>query len=136
MEVYTLNDDGETFSKDSLKGNYFASINRLYSYGEFLPGVFSIAVNKNVFDLKEENVFIPTQDNIPYVAVDLFVPFLSSVTYIVNGYTTSVEIFLTEDQQNIDRIEVGYSFYAYSGKVIYSFYDLNNTSIPFTIEKV
>lgn len=34
MEVYTLNDDGETFSKDSLKGNYFASINRLYSYGE------------------------------------------------------------------------------------------------------
>lgn len=136
MEVYTLNDDGETFSKDSLKGNYFTSINRLYSYGEFLPGVFSIAVNKNVFDLKEENVFIPTQDNIPYVAVDLFVPFLSSVTYIVNGYTTSVEIFLTEDQQNIDRIEVGYSFYAYSGKVIYSFYDLNNTSIPFTIEKV
>lgn len=136
MEVYTLNDDGETFSKDSLKGNYFPSINRLYSYGEFLPGVFSIAVNKNVFDLKEENVFIPTQDNIPYVAVDLFVPFLSSVTYIVNGYTTSVEIFLTEDQQNIDRIEVGYSFYAYSGKVIYSFFDLNNTSIPFTIEKV
>lgn len=132
MDVYVLNDAGTGFKKDL--STTYASINGVFYYSDFLVGAMvTNGLSENIFNKNDDGSYSPTLDNLPYLAVDLFIPFIASVSYIVSGYTSSCNVYLTADGQNIDRVEVTYDYHYYSGTVIYRFFDYNTTTMPFEI---
>lgn len=130
MKVYVLGENGN-FVPDNIN---FVSINNLFTYSEYLPGIVGYKdISANVFNKNEDGSYSPTLDNLPYLALDLFIPFLSTVTYINSGFTTSTKIYLTEDKTNVERIVVTYDYYYYSGTIIYDYSNFGTTTIPFEI---
>lgn len=130
LNVYSLTTNN-TFAHDFVN---YSSIDGLYDYLSYLPGIFSWDyVSKNVFNLNEDGSYSPILDNLAYTAVELFIPFVSSISYVEYGYTSATRIYLTEDKTNIDRIEVEYDYLNYTGLMIYQILDFNSTEIPFEI---
>lgn len=124
--------DDNTY-KFRLDSSTYASISGYYYYSDFQP---DFDISKNIFNKNEDGSYSPTEDNIPYIGGECFVPALNTTTEIANGYCSSIKIYLTEDKQYIDHIDFTFdedSYTGYTGKIIVSYSDVDSTSIPFTI---
>lgn len=125
------NEDGTySFRKDSIN---YTSLNGLYTYNNFQP-VFSIS--QDIFNKNEDGSYSPTEDNLPYIGGDCFVPAISSTTEISNGYITSMKIYLSSDSSYIDHIQFLFEediYTGYTGEIIVTYSNVGNTSLPFSI---
>ncbi len=126
------NEDGTySFKKDS--STNYSSLNGLYTYSNFQP-VFSIS--QDIFNKNEDGSYSPTEDNLPYIGGDCFVPAISSTTEISNGYITSMKIYLSNDSSYIDHIQFLFEediYTGYTGEIIVTYSNVGNTSLPFSI---
>lgn len=130
MDVYSLSED-DKFVHDTIN---YSSIDGVYDYLSYLPGIFSWDyISKNVFNLNEDGSYSPILDNLPYTAAELFIPFVSSISYVEYGFTSATRIYLTDDKTNIDRIEVEYDYLYYTGLMTYKILNFDSTKIPFEI---
>ncbi len=134
LNAYTLsgkNEDGTyTFNYNS---SSYASIDGYYRYSQFQP-YFNI--NQNIFNKNEDGSYSPTEDNLPYIGADCFVPAISSTTEIANGYITSMKIYLSSDNSYIDHIQFLFEediYTGYTGEIIVTYSNVGNTKLPFSI---
>lgn len=134
LNTYALsskNDDGTyTFSYSS--ANY-SSLNGYYYYGEFQP---NFSMSQNIFNKNEDGSYSPTNDNLPYIGAECFVPALNMTEEISGGYCSSLKIYLTEDKEYIDHINFVFDedvYTGYTGEIIVTYSNVGNTTAPFDI---
>ncbi len=126
----SLEDGSYSFRHDSTN---YSSIDGYYAYSAFQP-IFNIS--QDIFNKNEDGSYSPTEDNLPYIGADCFVPALNSTTEIANGYITSMKIYLSEDQSYIDHIQFLFDediYTGYTGEIIVSYSDVGTCKIPFNI---
>lgn len=135
LETYVLsstNEDGSyTFRHD--KTNY-TDIDGYYAYSAFQP---DFNISKDIFNKNEDGSYSPTEDNLPYIGADCFVPAIASTTEISNGYITSMKIYLSADSSYIDHIQFLFEediYTGYTGEIIVSYSDIGTSAIPFNIQ--
>ena len=134
LSTYTLskkNDDGTyNFAYDA--SNY-STLNGYYYYGEFQP---DFTMSQNIFNKNEDGSYSPTNDNLPYIGAECFVPALNVTEEISGGYCSSMKIYLTEDKQYIDHINFVFDediYTGYTGEIIITYSNVGKTVAPFDI---
>lgn len=133
LNTYTYTKDGENndyiFNLDT--GNY-ASINGYYYYSTFQP---DFRINANIFNKNEDGSFSPTNDNLPYIGSDCFVPPLNTTIEISNGYITDMKIYVNEetDVSYISTILMEFDSNVYHGEITIDYRNVGKTTLPFNI---
>ncbi len=125
------NEDG-TYNFSYAGGSY-SSLDGYYYYGEFQP---DFTMSQNIFNKNDDGSYSPTEDNLPYIGGECFVPALNTTEEIGNGICSSMKIYLTEDKEYIDHIVFVFDediYTGYTGEIIVTYSNVGNTSIPFTI---
>ncbi len=134
LGAYTLsakNDDG-TFNFTHNPSSY-STIDGYYYYGEFQP---NFVMSQNIFNKNEDGSYSPTNDNLPYIGADCFVPPLNVTEEISGGYCSTMKIYLTEDKEYIDHINFIFDedvYTGYTGEIIITYSNVGSTKTPFSI---
>ncbi len=134
LNTYTLgekNEDG-TYSFNYNSSSY-STIDGYYRYSSFQP---DFNISQNIFNKNEDDSYSPTEDNLPYIGADCFVPAISSTSEIANGYITSMKIYLSSDNSYIDHIQFLFDesiYTGYTGEIIITYSNVGNTKLPFSI---
>lgn len=130
-----------TLSKKESDGTYkfsqdytnYTSISGYYYYSSFQP---DFTMSQNIFNKNSDGSYSPTEDNLPYIGAECFVPALNTTEEISSGYCSSMKIYLTEDKQYIDHINFVFdedSYTGYTGEIIVTYSNVGTTNIPFDI---
>lgn len=129
-----------TYSKDGENNNYiftlntssYSSINGYYYYSTFQP---DFNINANIFKKNEDGSFSPTNDNLPYIGSDCFVPPLNTTSEISSGYITGMKIYLNEeaDASYINTILMEFDSNVYHGEITINYENVGKTTLPFNI---
>lgn len=131
LNTYTYDKDGENndfiFTLDTQ--NYI-SINGYYTYDAFQP---DFAISADIFNKNEDGSFSPTEDNLPYIAGDCFVPALNTTSEIAYGQISDLKIYLSDDKTYICNIDIEFDSTAYQGNIYIKYFDVGKGSIPFNI---
>ncbi|HBS10292.1 MAG TPA: hypothetical protein DEA28_00925, partial [Firmicutes bacterium] len=131
LNTYTYDKDGENndfiFTLDTQ--NYI-SINGYYTYEVFQP---DFAISADIFNKNEDGSFSPTEDNLPYIAGDCFVPILNTTSEIAYGQISDLKIYLSDDKTYISNIDIEFDSTAYQGNIYIKYFDVGKGSIPFNI---
>lgn len=115
------------------------------SYQETLPLLNNdfddYEVSANVFNRNIDGSYSPINDNLAYVASELFMSPFGDTSYTANGFTTSCKIYLRDalETENvtgkvIDHIDFRYEdTVGQTGTIILTYSDIGSTSIPFAV---
>ncbi len=134
LGAYTLsskNEDGTyNFVHDA---SSYSTLDGYYYYGEFQP---DFSMSQNIFNKNEDGSYSPTNDNLPYIGADCFVPALNITEEISGGYCSSMKIYLSEDKEYIDHINFVFDedvYTGYTGEIIITYSNVGSTKTPFSI---
>ena len=133
LDAYVYSEKNEDGSYQFARDNGTYGTLEDYDYSTFQP---YLSINSNIFNKNEDGSFSPTDDNLPYIGGDCFVPPLNTTTEIANGFVTSMKIYLSSDQKYIDEIifEFDEAIYTgYTGKIIINYSQIGTCSVPFNI---
>ncbi len=111
----------------------YSSINGYYYYSSFQP---NFSISQNIFNKNEDGSYSPTEDNLPYIGAECFVPALNITEEISSGYITSMKIYLSNDNNYIDHIQFLFEediYTGYTGQIIVTYSDIGTSKIPFAI---
>ena len=132
MGVYVYDEGLQGFTADT--GSYSGISNR-YSYNDLFLSFEGIS--SDIFVKNENGSYSPTNDNLPYIVRDLFMPSLDSYRQLDDGYVTKVEIYLNEYETFIDHIDIDYEGTGgYSGWVQIMYDQVGNAGPSFPIDYV
>ena len=100
-----------------------------FAYENFLLPLEGIS--HNVFDKNEDGSFSPIIENLKYMADDCFVPMLCTTNEIAGDMVTDFKLYLTQDQQYIDRIELKTKLNDMKADIVITYDMFNACEIPF-----
>lgn len=104
LRVYQLDD---TTSKFVMNSSDFSHLDNLYTYDDLAYDISYLSAN--IFTLNEDGSFTPNEDNIPYIAREVFMSNLDTFTPVDSGYVNDVKIYVNEDETCIDYVLVAYA---------------------------
>ena len=125
--MYQPNSEGNfAFSPTSL----LSSVDNVLSYDQFTLTELG-TVNANTFNKNEDGSYSPIPSNLATIASDVFVPFICTTSEIAGGYVDSFKLYLTDDNMNIDRIELVSNIGSVNALITIYYDQIGTAEIPF-----